>query len=935
MIVTGSRISRRDYSSSTPVVTVGQQALEKTGSVTIDTALKQLPQFVASTGSTTNSSGNQGQANLQLRGLGRQRTLVLLDGRRIIPSNSDGSVDLNTLPTQLIENVEIITGGASAVYGSDAIAGVVNIRLKHHFDGLEFTGQYGVAGDGDASDYKFGVAGGLELLDGRGSTVFSFEYAKRDNNFLADRDFTIAGNRDSVLPTGLVSLAAGAPTQAALDSVFGKYGVAAGTVRSGNQLGFNPDGTLFSTGLTVQNYKGSIDPAQITITPTQVLAEGRQYRFLQLPLETYTLFNRTSLDLDVTTKLYAQAFYSHNVGATQGNPLPAPSSATAGIPLVPVTNPFVPADLRTLLASRANPTAPFALSKRFDALGPRLQEETNDVAQIVAGIEGKTPVRDWSYNVYGSYGDNSISILRTNYTSRAALQSLLSAADGGASLCASGFNPFGNNAISPACSALIAPNLSSSAEIRQYVAEADVQGGLLTLPAGDLRFAAGFDYRKDEFSAVADPRIVAGDIIAGIGSSFGGSTDVREVYGELLVPVLKNVFLAKQVDADLGFRYSDYSSVGSVETYKADLSWNVIAGITLRGGYERAIRAPSVGELFSPVVQGATIIGLAGNLGSGDPCDVRGAYRKGANAAQVRTLCLAQGIPAGIIDTFTFSQQSAGQISGGNPKLQQETADTFSGGIVWRPTFSNELLSNISVSLDYYSIDLSNAVGSITTPLTLSRCFNASGITNPTYTASNIFCGLISRNGDGTINTVSAQSLNLGGYKTSGYDFQVDWRFKTSALGLNDGGAVSVNLLASYLDSFQIQSLVGDPFLQYAGTIGNGQVDPVAISRPHWKSNFYTTYGRGPALVGVTWRYIGDMRNAANVGNTGTAAGVTSVSYFDVNARYQLTPKVELWATITNLLDKDPPIYPAAGSTDLATYDVLGRRFSVGLKARF
>ena len=550
VIVTGTRIARQDYSASTPVVTVGQQAIEKTGSVTIDTALKQLPQFVGSTGSTTNSSGNQGQANVQLRGLGRQRTLVLLDGRRVVPSNSDGSVDLNTLPTQLIENVEIITGGASAVYGSDAIAGVVNVRLKHHFEGLEFTAQYGVAQAGDAADYKFGVAGGADFAGGRGSTVFSFEYANRDSNYLSDRDFTRAANRDTVLPTGNVSLASGVPTQAALDSVFGKYGAAPGTVKAGNQFGFNADGTLFSTGLTVQNFKsGAFDPSIATVTPTTVFAEGRSYRFLQLPLETYTLFDRTSFDLGEYAHLYAQGFYSHNVGATQLNPLPAPSSATAGVALVPVTNPFIPADLRTLLASRANPNASFALSKRFDALGARLNEETNDVAELVFGVEGKLPIRDWSYNVFASYGDNSVSVLRTNYTSRAALQSLLTAADGGASLCAGGLNPFGNKPISAACAGYIAPRLNSSADIDQTVLEADLQGGLFRLPAGQLRFAAGLDYRNDGYSSTADPRIAAGDIIAGVGSTFSGSTDVKEVYGELLVPVLAGLPLAQKVDA--------------------------------------------------------------------------------------------------------------------------------------------------------------------------------------------------------------------------------------------------------------------------------------------------------------------------------------------------------------------------------------------------
>ncbi|MBS0332996.1 MAG: TonB-dependent receptor plug domain-containing protein, partial [Proteobacteria bacterium] len=366
VVVTGSRISRQDYSAETPIVTIGQGAVERTGSPTLDTALKEQPQFTASTGSTTNSSGNGGQANIQLRGLGRQRTLVLMDGRRLPPSNADGSVDINTIPSALIENVEIITGGASAVYGSDAVAGVVNIRMKHHFDGLEVDAQAGESGHGDANTYKLSIAGGGDFQDGRGSNVFSAEYSQRDSIVLADRGWTTGANRDSVLPDGLVSFATNAPTQAAIDSVFAKYGVAAGVVKAANSFGFNADGSLFSTGLTIQNYKGSQDPSLYHFTATAVQAEGRQYRYLQLPLKSYSVFDRASYDITPDLHAFAQFYFTNEVASTRLNPLPGPSSATAGIPLVPVTNPFIPADLKTLLASRANPTAAFALTKRFD-----------------------------------------------------------------------------------------------------------------------------------------------------------------------------------------------------------------------------------------------------------------------------------------------------------------------------------------------------------------------------------------------------------------------------------------------------------------------------------------------------------------------------------------------------------------------------------------
>ncbi len=936
IVVTGSRIARKDYSAQTPIVTLGAATVEKTGSPTLDTALKEQPQFTASTGSSTNSSGNGGQANVQLRGLGRQRTLVLMDGRRLPPSNSDGSVDINTIPSALIENVEIITGGASAVYGSDAVAGVVNIRMKHHFDGLEVDAQGGVSGHGDADTYKVSVAAGGEFAQGRGGNVFSAEYTQRDAITLADRNFTTGANRDSVLPNGLVSFATNAPSQAAINAVFAKYGVAPGTVKATNSFGFNGDGSLFSTGQTVQDYRGSTDPSLVHLTTGTVQAEGRQYRYLQLPLQSYSVFDRASYDLTNDLHAFAQFYFTNEVASTRLNPLPAPSSATSGVPLVPVTNPFIPADLQTLLASRANPTAPFALSKRFDVTGGRLQQNTTNVFQLVGGLDGKLPVKDWTWSADATYGRNDITILQPNWTSRSGLASLLNAADGGASICAGGFNPFGNQPVSAACQAVFTKRLHTTEELEQKVIEANLQGGLFQLPAGEVRFAAGVDYREDSFRYDPDSLIASGDIIAASGAYFSGRTDAKEVYGELLVPVLKDLPLIKALDADLGFRVSDYNTVGTVTTYKADVSWKTVFDLTFRGGYERAIRAPNVGELDTPESQGVTIIGLAGALGSGDPCDINGAYRKGASAAQVRALCIANGVPASLVDTYTFSQQSAGIISGGNTKLREETADTFSIGGVWRPRFEPALIRNISLSVDYYNIDVQDAIGTITAPLALSRCFNATGSTNPTYDPNNIFCKLISRNSDGTPNTISTQSLNLGGYKTSGVDIQLDWRFPTAALGLPDGGQLSVNLLTTYLASFQIKSLPGDPFLEYAGTIGNGQIDPVAISRPHWKSNLYLSYDRGPATVGLTWRYIGAMENAANVGVTnGTALGVSPVSYFDLNLRYRLTRKLELWGTIANLADKQPPVYPSVGSTDGATYDVIGRAFTVGVKARF
>lgn len=935
VIVTGSRIARRDYDANSPIVTVGEETLQKTGSVTVDTALTQMPQFVAATGSTTNSNNNGGQANVQLRGLGRARTLVLLDGRRLPPAGSDGSVDLNSLPSALIQNVEIITGGASAVYGSDAVAGVVNLRTRTSFEGFEFNAQYGVSEKGDAADYKMSVIAGGKFAEDRGRFLFSAEYAERESVLVSDRDWTFGNARDAILPEGWVTFAvANQPSQAAIDAVFGRYGIGAGVVRPANNFGTNADGTLFSTGLVAANYRGPTDSEIVFRTGSQILADGRRFKFLQIPLERYSIYSRVNYDLAENVRSYLQVLYTHNTASIQLNPAPIPGNR--GISGIPVTNPFIPADLRALLAARPNPTATFDLSKRFDQFGGRRSTSSYETFQVVGGVKGALPIMDWTYELSATYGSNSV--IRTQYPAQSvsALLTLVRAPDGGRSICEGGYNPFGDTPTSAACTNYINKRPKSLVQIDQEVLEANVQGGLFDLPAGELRFAAGASYRKDGFTTDPDPLIAAADILAASGAYFKGSTAVTEGYVETLVPLLRDLPFIQELSADLGFRLSDYNSIGRVQTYKADFSWKVVDTLRLRGGYERAIRAPNIGELFEPQTRGTTIIGLAGNFGSGDPCDIRGAYRRSAQGASVRSLCLQTGVPTSVIDTFSNSQQSAPNLAGGNPDLQEETADTYSVGAVWSPQFSSPLFENLSVSVDYYSIKVKDAVGQITASLILARCYNADGKSNPNYELDNFFCSNITRDASGQLFEVRELARNLGGYRTAGIDAQIDWRFGLGAIGLSDDyGSLDFNFAGTYLDSFKIQSLPADPFLDYAGTIGNGQVDPVAISRPEWKFVVDAGYSLGPVDLGLRWRYIGKMSSAANVGTTGTSPGIPAVSYFDFNARYKLRENLVLWGVVNNLADKTPPVFPVAGSTDLAAYDAIGRRITVGLKASF
>jgi iron complex outermembrane receptor protein len=939
VVVTGSLIARRDYVAESPIVTVQGDALEKSGAVTVEAALNQLPQFTASATASSNLNSRGGQANADLRGLGQQRTLVLLDGRRMEPSSTDGSIDLNTIPDALIDNVEIITGGASAVYGSDAISGVVNFKLKHHFTGVELKAQYGETSRGDGATESVSVTAGGNFADDRGNAVLGLTYANRGSVFGADRPFFAVSNLSANLPEGIIKPnAANLPSQSAVNSLFANYGIAPGTVSRTNTLGFNSNGTLFSAANPAIHFTDDIGNLLAVNNNTYFYNTGLIY-YLQLPLTRYSSFARLEYELTPHVRVYAQGYYTNYSAGTQIVP---PVSGGTGVPslLVPYNNPFVPADLATLLASRPSPTAPFIFSKRMTEVGNRVQTNDWSVYQLEVGAAGDLPVGDLTWDVFATRGQTQYDETDKGFPSLSALQQLLNAPDGGRSLCAGGYNPFGITTLSPSCSAFLARTVKNSTALTQTNVQASVQGGLFKLPAGELRFAAGADYRENTYDYQPDSLLVHLDLVnAQTTVPSAGRTTVKEVFGELLVPIARDLPLISTLDADLAYRYSDYGSIGGVSTYKASLDWETVKWLRFRGGYQRAIRAPNLGELFTAPTPGSVNLGTIGPIGSGDPCDVRTQYRSPtyANSAQIRALCLAQGVPQPLIDNYRNTNPLTVTASQGNRDLRQETADTYSVGFVLHPAFDSPLLANTSFSVDYYDIKLTQAIGSITGSLALSKCFNADG-SNPSYSPTNYYCSLVSREAaTGLVSIIQTPLLNLGGYKTSGVDVEGDWKAPLSAFGLpEDAGSVTLNVVASYIRTFQIENLPGAPFVDYAGTIGNTQIDLYADTHPRWKSSSTLSYQRGPVSASVTWRFIDKMSNANNVGTTGTAPGVASRNYLDLDARWEMRPGLLLEAGVVNLADVSPPQFGTSpGATSLSTYDLLGRRFFVSLKSRF
>ncbi len=965
IVVTGSRISRRDYQSDSPIVTIDESTLAAAGQPTLDRAIGEMPQFAAAqgmseVGDVQGSTGFAGgQAYGDLRGLGPNRALVLMDGRRMMPSNPNGSVDLNTIPMSMIENVEVITGGASSTYGSDAIAGVLNFKLRDHFSGAEVSYQHGETTHGDgATEHASALLGG-NFADDRGNAVLAIEYSERGVVHGADRPFfanirQLARPPEGILPAGTFGTS---PTIGAVNGVLAGYPGTTPIAGSGaynGSLGVNTDGTIFTDLAApncVQNYRGLGKLKGVNISPdcTKVQVALGQYFAIQVPLTKYNVLARSTYKLNDNVSAYMQFSFMESTARDET----AGGSTGPGKELyIPLNNPYVVNNpgLQAILASRPadpnNPNAltqPLVLTKLLSMSGDRIQSYKYDVYQAVAGLKGDIPIpgTDLTWDVYSSYGSTQFTNLQQNDSSKSALASIL---DGTANFQGSGgscvgfaWNPLGSNPLSAGCREYVTRENNNLNTITQKNVEGTLQGKIMTLPAGDLRFAFGGDYRGSSFDYHPDSGLINNDSFSyDTTVATSGTQNVREVFAELLVPVLKDLPLVEELSLDLGARRSDYDGFGGVNTWKADMNWKPVSTVSVRGGYARAIRAPSLGELFAPTVTGNLNIGSG--PAAGDPCATGSSFRTGATAAQVAALCQAQGVPAALYPNYTYGVDSVHGTSGGNPSLTPETADTYSIGTVWSPHFSSDLMHKFQVSVDYYHIAISNAVGSLALTDILPRCFNSDGVSNPTYSATNIYCSQITRDrSTGNIVLGHEGLLNLASYKTDGIDTEIDWSFGLGALGLSDSaGTFRLNSMINYTHTFDVSALPGSPVLDYAGSIGNTQVSP-EMAHPHWKANTAFGYLIGPVTTTLHWRYIAAMKHQdVVVDPTSTTPGVGTYNYFDFDAHWAVVEHLELMAGLTNIGNKNPPFVSGQPlTTDSATYDIIGRTYYVGFKSKF
>ncbi len=1202
--VTGSRIVRKDMISNSPLVTVDQQKIEDSPFISVEEALNDMPQFMVGgagmtsaavtslqgangvdggrgTGDASNSTllpDNAGiigivvpgAANVNLRGLGAGRSLTLINGHRGMPENAGMTIDLNTIPTIAMAGVEVITGGASAVYGADALAGVTNIRLRENFEGLRLQVRSGMNEVGDGLEMQIGGLMGAKIADGRGSVLIGIEYAKRESTlwrehpafrevlespFSSNGDFAFGWNSyytSSATATGgqffpfLGVWAGNQPTTAAALSVFSNRtcGTANCITTAGNPFGggwyVNQDGTVYTrssqtptaNGVALsygpQNYKPrSIDPVETTctfaaptvnpttgaVTSQTTAAPGMPFagslcsptqnridwdRRLTGPREGYSLVGNAQYDISDRLEAFASFNFAASDTETRREPSPfsgptfgvaVPFAATDATGLTPIYLPSVvqvgsaaapvgstvtsfrtggtkgtncpatggctmaqafplPGDvfdangrvitkggLRTLMESRptpggniaagafrglpnncnirsvvaantpgavlnpttnsyyitqldpntntplvqCGPNSRWALNTQLGYLPPRGTINNTRLYNFAAGLRGDTGLGDWKWEYYLSQGNSKTTTDFVGFAPLSNYARLMTAPNYGQGFdltgisskfltCRSGLGPF-DQAFAPSddCLEALSANEVDRSDMSQRIHELTAQGGLFTLPAGQVRGALGASYRSNDFVFLPDSireLDYIGDTSAGAFGSgeIDASVTAEEIYGEMLVPLLKDKPLVKSLELELGYRYSNYSTGQTVDTYKMLASWEPVEWLRLRGGYNRAERAPNIAELFQSPTGSAQFSDAAI-----DPCRNDTTPNTGLNVttfngrpsnqpatdaavrAKLQQLCSAMinnTASAFDADPANFNDNSVAAILlDGNENLRNEQGDTWTVGLAFRSPFTAPLLARLSGTLDWYEARVSDPIDVTRTSAIVNSCYNING-SNPNLLLDdpNGYCKLIERDQvSGAISRVFNPYENQDKLLIRGIDVGLNWGAALADMGLQSlPGSVSLSISGNYLMD-QIQRYAGSPdrLANYAGFNGASRV----------RAATGLGYAWGNHRLNLTWLYrLGTdtpTTFAATRNITGTQSPTVERSplfagyrtFNQVNGTFgtKIGP-VNASLSISNLLDTQPSWGgydlrdPLQGFGSFSPFDdLVGRRYSLNV----
>lgn len=882
IVVTGSRIGRTGFTAPTPVTALSEQQLVQASPSTVAESLRTLPALVNTSGPQRNSGTvNGGQSFLDLRSLGPTRTLTLVDGRRFVTSALTGSVDVNLIPAALIQRVEVVTGGASAAYGSDAVAGVVNFILDTNYSGVKLDGYYGFSQRGDNREVKLQGAAGTDFAGGRGHVVIAGEYFDNDGALPGKRGWSSQGNNFIVGP-------AGGPKQISRSNVLtvgtiggmfltGTGGTAAANAQFAG-IQFLPDGSTAPYSFGSYRSGGQ-----------QIGGDGINTELIQQlvrPLQRQNVFARAEYEVAADTKVFVEGLY----GRSTTDYVNAYNRHQFGNPLtIRADNAFLPAALRAQ-AALAGVTG-FTFLRHSNERGFVHTENEAQTQRYVAGAKGV--LGSWKWDAYYQYGysKQQTDILNVENVPRftAAIDAVFSPT--GQIVCRTTltnptngcvpFNPFGANRASEAALDYTRGTSSSTSRLRQHVFGGNLSGKVLDGWAGPISLAVGGEWRRDRAEVTADPFSVAGAYLFGNPQPWSGGYTVKEGYVETVVPLLDNSPLGKNLELNAAGRVTDYSTSGSIWSWKAGLSYTPFEGLRLRGTRSRDIRAPNVSELFN-----------AGRMQTASPTDP---FRGGA---------IAQGIPITL---------------GGNPALRPETAKTLTVGLVLEPT----QVPRLSFSVDYYNIKINDAIQTVTPQQLLDQCFGG----------NQLACSQTIRDGNGVLTRVLGIPINLALQQARGVDMEMAYRFDLGTL-VGENSKLSLRGLVAYLDKLE-STVPGSPAIDRAGEVG---LSPT----PHWAGNASANLSSDLASLYLQGRLIGG--GAYDVTKTAADLDLLHIKpqfYLDGQLSMKLPPadgKVELYLDIRNILDHDPPFAPGAGNIAIATnaalYDLVGRNFRFGVRVR-
>ncbi len=961
IVVTGSRIANPSATSASPLQVVNAEQIQQSGAVNVQDILLENPAFGTPGISRTNSSfatQSAGVSTVDLRNLGSDRTLTLVNGRRFV-SGVPGSaaVDLNVIPTQFLERVDVLTGGASAVYGSDAVAGVVNFIYKTKFDGIEADGQFGISEQGDGFDRQGNLLVGKNFADGRGNIMLFGGYSKQGTVLKRDRS-TQAGS------SALDSTSLGGSITGNVDELF--------TPRRPFFSGFAPQGRYYTdNNVWTYGQDGALRNCVSTNgTAGCVNADGSiagpdgfnrsNFRYLAVPVERFVAAGRANFEITPAFNIFVEGNYAKTKVQTVIEPFPLGSDninpATGGqiaieslVSGVLYRNPYVPdAIFNDASDSDGDGLRDIFFDRRLADLGGRTSSADRDLYRIAGGVNGKFGTDErFSYELYGIYGQTSENqVGGGQFNGPNFIQALNAIRDvndlngnGNVTeiICADGAaraagcipaNPFGAGSLTPAASYIAAPTTLKT-KVTQTVAGGNVSGNLFSLFGADpIGVSVGGEYRRETSSNVFDLLTQQGLNGGNALPSTAGSFNVYEAFGEVIVPILQDRPFFNSLSVRGAVRYSKYSTIGETVSYNFGGEWSPVEDVRFRVIAARSVRAPNVNELFQPPQQDFP-------SGLNDPCSGITATTAGTLAVNCRA---APGVSANIAanGVFTVSQadlQGVTSFAGGNPNLQEEKGDSFTAGVVLTPK-SIDALRNFTVTVDYFNIRIKDAIVSTPLQFILDQCYNQSNAQ---------FCNLVVRrptavgaNNAGSLDEVNSGPSNSGGTKTSGIDTTVSWR------GSVFGGSLGAKVAYTHLISGYSVPLPGSARDYFAGEIGAA------------KDRFTATAGWDNEDIGfnVTGTYIGASYIDDQIANGFTdAAGnaiprndpafrVSPEFYLDAQMRFKVTKRFEFYVGADNILDNKPPyladIAASAGQdTDAGTYDALGRRYYAGARIKF